>query len=303
MLARLHQGPGSQPWLDRLVGPTDPSAGEVVDLGSEPARQVGRVDPVLDSPVQQLPAPAHPPSLGSAVPADPSRPSIPVTDRLLGDHRDVPRHHPRAGRSGAGPQLAARDVPSWVGALVGLALATYWSVQTGADRRPWAVVADERCRVVDEAVDEADAVDYPGSWRSLGSGASTPSGGRTVCSTAAMTPGAGRVSRLPTRDPRLRTREWLVLDRLDRGDLDGATAEVDRFATQARGTGLVLFARREMLWRANLAMLRGEIDEAVALNRGSSGRHRRRRRVPVLVPERGRHGGHRGRRCAGVWRT
>lgn len=71
---------------------------------------------------------------------------------------------------------------------------------------------------------------------------------------------------------RLRLLEWRVLDRLDHADLDAAKALVERFAAAAADADLVVFHRREVLWRANLAMLEGRIDEAVSINQDAISR-------------------------------
>ncbi|MCB0978267.1 MAG: hypothetical protein KDB02_12495 [Acidimicrobiales bacterium] len=70
------------------------------------------------------------------------------------------------------------------------------------------------------------------------------------------------------RDEELRylIRSWSVQSALDLGDLSRAEAEIDRFEAECEGTDLPLFPRRVRLWRANLSMLRGDIDEAVAVN-------------------------------------
>ena len=65
---------------------------------------------------------------------------------------------------------------------------------------------------------------------------------------------------------RLRIIEWEVLQHLDRGELDAARRAIDDFARTAADTELVLFRRREVLWRGCLAMLDGELDEALRIN-------------------------------------
>lgn len=72
--------------------------------------------------------------------------------------------------------------------------------------------------------------------------------------------------RLDDRELRVRIVEWLVLDRFDLGDVDGAAQGIESFLTEARGLDSKLFTRREALWRANLAMLEGRIDEAIQIN-------------------------------------
>lgn len=65
---------------------------------------------------------------------------------------------------------------------------------------------------------------------------------------------------------RVRIVEWLVLDRFDAGDLGGVRRVIETFLIEADGLDSKLFTRREILWRANLAMLEGRIDEAVRMN-------------------------------------
>ncbi|MEM9515286.1 MAG: hypothetical protein AAGA42_10560 [Actinomycetota bacterium] len=71
---------------------------------------------------------------------------------------------------------------------------------------------------------------------------------------------------------RLRILEWLVLDRLDHADLDNAAALVEQFTSETATTELVVFRRREVLWRGCIAMLEGRIDEAVAINQDAISR-------------------------------
>ncbi len=71
---------------------------------------------------------------------------------------------------------------------------------------------------------------------------------------------------------RLRILEWLVLDRLDHADLTQAAELVEQFTRETAATELVVFRRREVLWRGCIAMLEGRIDEAVAINQDAISR-------------------------------
>ncbi|MFV0316451.1 MAG: hypothetical protein ACK5O2_05745 [Microthrixaceae bacterium] len=74
------------------------------------------------------------------------------------------------------------------------------------------------------------------------------------------------VPSLQDRTLALRVQQWQVLSYFDAGDLQSARAGVTSFAQEVASSGLSEFARREELWRANLAMLEGRIDEAVKVN-------------------------------------
>ncbi|MBX3313138.1 MAG: hypothetical protein KF906_02360 [Actinobacteria bacterium] len=153
-------------------------------------------------------------------------------------------------------------------ALVGHALTTYWAAQTGVSSEPWAALAEQRAEAVAEAVALARS-----------------DGGSDLLAEALLGTLHARwgpdhllhrapvVAELDTLhdavvDPELRfqIRSWSVLEALDAGDARAAARVVDQLAAEAEGTDLVLFPRRVRLWRANLAMLRGEVDEAVAAN-------------------------------------
>lgn len=64
----------------------------------------------------------------------------------------------------------------------------------------------------------------------------------------------------------LRAIEWEVLRHLDVGELDAARRSITTFTDAAAGTELILFKRREVLWRGCLAMLEGAIDESLQIN-------------------------------------
>lgn len=65
---------------------------------------------------------------------------------------------------------------------------------------------------------------------------------------------------------RLRAHEWFVVNALDGGDRGDVESAIDAFVDERRPDAPVLFHRREVLWRANLEMLAGNLDRAVAMN-------------------------------------
>ena len=152
-------------------------------------------------------------------------------------------------------------------ALVGRALARYWAVQEGVVDAPWEELAAARAHDLAEAIDLAG--DGPPDLRAealLGAlygrwgPDHVPERPALVAELATLRP------HVADEELRLRALEWVVLDRLDVGDLDGAETEIERFASEAAGTDLVLFRRREVLWRGNVAMLRGRVDESLRIN-------------------------------------
>jgi tetratricopeptide (TPR) repeat protein len=180
--------------------------------------------------------------------------TFPSTDQRLIDTWDA------RVREAPGPHERAR-------ALIGRALARYWAVQEGVVEASWTHVATTRADDLDEA--RRLAHDGPPDLRAealLGA-----LYGRWGPDHLDERPGlvAELVALRPHLDDeelRLRVREWVVLAAFDAGDLEAAEAEVERFAREAADTELVLFRRREVLWRGNLAMLRGRLDESLQLN-------------------------------------
>ena len=164
--------------------------------------------------------------------------------------------------------LAAAGGPrAEVQALVGRSLASYWAVALGVVDAPWDQVAAQREQDTGRALDVARTA-----------------GDRDLVVTAllgrlyarwgpdAMGERPGLMAELAplvpaVEDDELRRRalEWGVVDRFDHGDLAGVRAAIARFV-EPIATPTAMTGRRELLWRANLAMLEGRIDEAVALN-------------------------------------
>ena len=152
-------------------------------------------------------------------------------------------------------------------ALVGSALARYWSVSAGLADDADTVAAD-----LTQRIDEAEALARELNEPELL--AEVLLGRLHACwrpSTLTMRQLA--VEELTALAPAiddeelcLRIHEWVVVCHFDHGRLDDARREVESFARRTAATGLVLFRRREELWRGNLAMLEGRLDDAVRIN-------------------------------------
>ncbi len=163
---------------------------------------------------------------------------------------------------------SAADPTTRARALIGRGIALYWAAQEGVLDESWAEVQRRRTADLDEALALAREVNDPdlvaeallgvlyGTWgpdRHLDRGP-------IIAEVSALRP------RITDEEVRLRSVEWDVLEDLDRGDLDAARRSIDEFTTAAAGTELVLFKRREVLWRGCLAMLDGAIDESLQIN-------------------------------------
>ena len=184
--------------------------------------------------------------------------TFPTSSRELLEHwRDLVE---RSSAVEASPDASVR-------ARVGLVLALYWAVQEGLEVG-WLDNRQRREQLLAEAEEvaersgDADLIAIAGLGRLYGLWGPDQIPERTVV--------LQRLEHVAdaVRDPeiRLRIREWRVLGHFDSGDLAGARTEVDLFARQAADPDLRGFRRREELWRANLAMLEGRIDEAVKMN-------------------------------------
>ena len=162
----------------------------------------------------------------------------------------------------------ARTAAAQVRALVGTALVRYWAVQEDVlDVDPTELAADRRRRI-DEATTLARRDGDPVL-------VATALLGRLY---ACWGPDdlAGRdgiIDELCVLAPDItdeelsfRIREWVVTRHFDRGDLAAARADIEAFRRISAETDLVLFRRREELWRGNLAMLEGRLDEWVRIN-------------------------------------
>ena len=166
--------------------------------------------------------------------------------------------------------VGASSVRERVRALVGRALASYWSVQLGVVDEPWESVAARRFAAVDEALDLARSSGGPSILAEalLGQvyarwGPDHLIGGRSevVSELEALRDEVSDASL------RLRIREWSVLRCLDAGDVSSAWSEVLAFEADGHRAGSGPWTRRSELWRSNLAMIEGRIDDAVDINR------------------------------------
>ncbi len=155
-----------------------------------------------------------------------------------------------------------------VRAATGAALSRYWAHQLLGRGATWHEVERERDRLTDDAVSTARRLGdrdllveallgrLHACW-----GPDHDVRDRVVDELLAM-----RGADTPA-DLRLRIDEWEVLDRFDRSDLAAAEQLVDDFERRhGAGADGPLAQRRAALWRANLAMLRGDLDDAVARN-------------------------------------
>lgn len=162
----------------------------------------------------------------------------------------------------------ASSRPARARALVGHALTTYWAAQTGVASEGWVILADRRVAAVEEAVALARGDGRPDLLAEALLGTLHARWGPDHL--LHRPPVVAELTALHDAvvDPELRfqIRSWAVLEALDAGDLAAAGREVDRLAAEAEGTDLLLFPRRVRLWRANLAMMAGAIDDAVAAN-------------------------------------
>jgi tetratricopeptide (TPR) repeat protein len=164
--------------------------------------------------------------------------------------------------------LSAATVEERVVALVGRALAHYWAPAMGATDDSWEASAQRRHDDIQLALglarDSGDAELV--ATASLGRlyatwGPPDPVERRTVLDELErLRPSVG------DRELRIRIVEWQALDCFDAGDLAGVRRWIDEFLREAAGVDSKLFARREVLWRANIEMLEGNLDEAVRLN-------------------------------------
>lgn len=155
-------------------------------------------------------------------------------------------------------------------ALIGEAVCRYWEVAKGVDELPLADSIRRRRELLDEALVLARACqprDVDLLAEALLGRLYALWGPDSVGERADLV--AELLVILPDIDGlelRLRTWEWVVLASFDDGDLVGASDAIDAFLVEAAESDMVLFHRREVLWRANAAMLQGRIDEALQLN-------------------------------------
>ena len=157
-----------------------------------------------------------------------------------------------------------------VEANVGAALSSYWAVQSGHEQ-DFEANLKRRRELVAAAWDAASETGEPDllATAALGRlhalwGPDDAEGRREMLVVL-----GGLAPRLVDEDLRARAIEWRVLQCFDLGDLDGVrtgAAELEALGGTAADT---LRCRRIELWRANLAMLEGDLDRAVAINTGA----------------------------------
>lgn len=161
----------------------------------------------------------------------------------------------------------AGDDRELVTALVGRALSSYWAAPLGVIGGTWEEVARRRVDDCERAEAVARAGGDPTSLVTALLGTLYARWGPDHLAARPRLVEELRRLRPAVEDLELRLRidEWVVLGHLDAGRLGEARREVGRFRQAARRAP-PLFRRREELWRANLAMLEGRIDESVRLN-------------------------------------
>lgn len=155
-------------------------------------------------------------------------------------------------------------------ALVGEAIARYWAVSMGVESCSLADSLAHRRGLLDEAATLARAADPPdvdllaevllGRLYALWGPDAFDERADLVAELLVILPDVADL------ELRLRIWEWVVLASFDDGDLVGAADAIDAFLVEAAPSDMVLFHRREVLWRANAAMLEGRIDDALRLN-------------------------------------
>ncbi|MHB1138173.1 MAG: hypothetical protein ACYC2O_04395 [Microthrixaceae bacterium] len=203
---------------------------------------------------------------------DRSPPRLPweVVETLPSSDAELLAYWEHAVARAEGPNAAADEAAAAarIPALVGRALANYWAVQEGLDERPLEDNLADRARDTQLAIDLARADGDPDLLATALLGRLAACWGpdhlhERPTLLAELVPLADRIT---DEELRLRAREWQVVERFDEGDLDGARVLVADFSERTRDTELQLFRRRTELWRANLAMLGGDLDLAVRIN-------------------------------------
>lgn len=151
-------------------------------------------------------------------------------------------------------------------ALIGRSLASYWSVQEGVGEGEES--ACPRTGDLVEALSLARDLDIPDLVAEALLGVLYATWGPDTQPDRALIVSelADLRELVVDEEIRLRILEWVVLEHLDHAELDSANTVIERFAAEAADTELVLFRRREILWRACVAMLEGRIDESLQAN-------------------------------------
>lgn len=151
--------------------------------------------------------------------------------------------------------------------LIGRALSLYWATQEGVVDDEWEDVAARRAADLDRALQLARPDGDPDLVAEALLGVLYGTWGPDRLLDRASTVAELSALRDEVREEvQLRILEWDVLQHFDAGDLDAARRSIDEFARAAADTELVLFRRREVLWRGCLAMLDGNLDESLRIN-------------------------------------
>jgi hypothetical protein len=153
-------------------------------------------------------------------------------------------------------------------ALIGRAISLYWATQEGVVDAPWEIMAAQRTSDLQRALQLARREGDPDLVAEALLGVLYGTWGPDRLLDRAPTVAKLSALRDEVRDEELRLRilEWDVLQHFDAGDLDAARNSIDEFARAAADTELVLFRRREVLWRGCIAMLDGDLDGSLRIN-------------------------------------
>ncbi len=184
-----------------------------------------------------------------------------IVETFPSTDEDLVAHWQRAVGSATDNRALARS-------LIGRALTLYWATQEGLFDEPWIDVAARRTADLDRALalarldGDTDLV----AEALLGVLYATWGPDRLLDRGSILSELSALRGEVTDEEARLRILEWGVLQQLDAGDLEAARTAVDDFARAAADTELVLFHRREVLWRGCLAMLDGDIDRSLAIN-------------------------------------
>jgi len=152
--------------------------------------------------------------------------------------------------------------------LIGHSLALYWAAQEAVVDERWAVVAQRRSADLELALELARGVGDPTliAEALLGVLYGTWGPDRHLHRVPLVDELVHLQPEVDDEEIRLRGIEWEVLQHLDAGDLGAARRAIDDFTRAAANTELILFKRREVLWRGCLAMLDGHLDESLQIN-------------------------------------
>lgn len=189
------------------------------------------------------------------------RPPWEIIETFPSTDRELIKHWNDLVERSATPAARARS-------LIGRALTMYWAVQEGAtDMDEQDVIADQR-RDLDEALSLARASGSPSQIAEalLGSLYATWGPDHLTERDAPLKELTALAPTVDDQELRLRILEWRVIDRLDHADIDAVSVLLDIFEREASDTDLIIFRRREVLWKGCLAMLDGRIDESVQIN-------------------------------------